>query len=755
MNTISHPRFRLGWILVALGLCNALFWTLSRWNFENTLDHAQITLDFDDTRALADAYTISQPQLLQELHGRGATSLALANQTVGSLRDNGRLTVSPRESAERLYPGINWTKIPAQYRYLITSTDTALIAQVWPRLLAQSPSSVKPVLVPLDDAAIPLNFALTDGHVKWMRGSIARKMSLATSKNQGILVSNSRQQFNDVQVGYDPQQLKIARDSNYSITARLSNPLNLTPARLNLLLDDVQKTGAKVVVFGDDEVLGYESLIAGAAREMRRRGLVFTNIEFGKQSGSPDFAKNSDGELVRLHTVTPGEATRAKPEILVDRFVRAVKERNMRVIYVRLIRQQKGEPTPPEKGEKLPPLQLKKTAYQQNLDFVAQVSQELQRQALPIAWLRPGFQMADAQSFGDYPHAGLAATLGERGAKIARYLMLFLSGLGTVGATLLILNLFFDLGENARKRWFWVGILLIGVLSVSAGIGAKLMALQTGLMFPLVAILWGGLPLVWDGISTIEGEKTPAKVALFGFKILWKTTLITLIGGFLVVSFLNNWRYMSKADEFLGEKATQFIPLLVLPLAFLGELFPHCVIAHGAAPGRNLVKARFNRALAQPFTVRIAFTSIALLAVGYVWMARFGNESGMEISSVELQLRATLEKVFITRPRTKEIFMGHPAFLIAVLFMLRRQKWLAWGALIFATIGQTDVFNTMCHIHTPVFYSIWRSVTGVFLGAFGGFILLWILEKFTSRRTIPALADVLEPEENKSLNFTF
>ncbi|PQV65374.1 hypothetical protein B1R32_101114 [Abditibacterium utsteinense] len=743
MNTISHPRFRLGWILIAIGLCNALCWTFYRWNFENTINHAQITLDFEDTRSLSDAYGVSQNQLLRDMHERGARSLTLYNQTLGTLRDNARIAISPRESAERIYPGINWAQTPAQYRYLITSSDPKIIEQIWPRLLSSSPASARPLRV-----TIPTT-------VEEISAGIATYSTKNEDKVEGILVSNSKQLFNDVQLGYDPQQLKIARDNGYSVTARLSNPLNLTPQRLETLLDDVQKTGAKVVIFGDDEVLGYESLVSGAAREMRRRGLIFSNVEFSKARGGPDFAKNTDGELVRVHAVTADEANRAKPEVLVDRFVRAVKERDMRVILVRLIRQQKGEPTLPAKGEKLPPIELQTSAYQQNLDFVAQVSGELQRQALPIAWLRPGFKMGQAQPFGDYPMAGLHASLGEHGAKIARYLMLFLSGLGVVGATLLVLNLFFDLSEAARKKWFWAGIILVAALSISAGIGAKLMALQSGLMFPLVAILWGGLPLVWDGLSTVEGEKTPLKVALFGFKILWKTTLLTLIGGFLVVSFLNNWRYMSKADEFLGEKATQFIPLLIIPLAFLGELFPHRVVESGAAPGRSLVKARFSRALAQPFTVRIAFMSIVLLGVGYIWMARFGNESGMEISPLELQLRATLEKVFITRPRTKEIFMGHPAFLVAVLFMLRRQKWLAWGALVFATIGQTDVFNTMCHIHTPVFYSIWRSITGIILGALGGFILLWLLEKFIARRTIPALSNALEPEENKSLNFTF
>jgi NhaP-type Na+/H+ or K+/H+ antiporter len=60
--------------------------------------------------------------------------------------------------------------------------------------------------------------------------------------------------------------------------------------------------------------------------------------------------------------------------------------------------------------------------------------------------------------------------------------------------------------------------------------------------------------------------------------------------------------------------------------------------------------------------------------------------------------------------------------------------------------------NTMCHIHTPVFYSIWRSLTGVVLGAFGGWIALVLLAKFESSRPAKVVPD---SDETKSLNFTF
>ena len=702
MKQFTHPRFRLAWLLVLIGVLNGLFWTFYRGHYENTLLQTQITLDFEDTRSLADAYGIPQQQLLADYRARGASSLAIYNQTLGTLRDSGRIAISPREVAERIYGGASLQNAPAAYRYAITSDDAALLDQLFGRIREQSLPATPPIR--LNEGGQPL-----------------------------ILISASKQLLVDASMGFDPQQVAFVKANGYVPTARVSNALNLTPARLTQLLDDVQNTGARVVIFADDEVVGYDTLLSSVSRQMRARGLIFAGVEFAKQRGSGDFAKATQGEIVRLHTVTGDEAARADPDVLVDRFVRAGRERDMRVLYLRILRQQKGEPVEVKPGDLKAPLQLEKTPYQQNLEFVQNVSDELRRQPLPGGLFRPGLQMGAAPAFGDYPMDQLQSALGEPGAKIVHYLMLFGSGLGTVGLTLLVLNLFFDLSPRARALWLIAGLIIVAGLSFSQGKGAQIMALDAGIMASIVAMLWGGLPQVWDGLRRPKTDGAGA-TAWFGFKVLFVTTLLTLAFSLLVVALLNEWRYMAKADEFLGEKATQFVPLILIPLAFLGELFPHRVIETGSARGQSLMKARLARAVARPFTVQTAVMTILILGVGYVWMARFGNESGMEISPLELKLRALLERVFVTRPRTKEIFMGHPAFLISIWFMLRERKWLAWGALAAATIGQSDVLNTMCHIHTPVFYDIWRSLAGIVIGGFFGAVALWVLN-FLGRRT--------------------
>lgn len=707
---LASPRFRVGWILVLIGLVNALFWTLYRWNYENHFRSVQIVADYEDTRSIADGFGMTQENLLHDMHDRGVNSLLLYEQTLGTLRDNGRIVIQSREASERLYPTLNWTQFKGDYRFLVASDDKALLDQIYPRLK--------------DQAVIP-------------------PVRVTLPGSEGILISNSKQLVNDAQLGFDPQQIAMANRLGLIIAARIANPVNLTPPRINQLLDDVvglRKGSAdgsgRLVFMGEDQVLGFDSLISPVERAMRARGLIFTLVEFGKTRGAGDMAMFTEGKMARVHTVLPDEMLNAEPELIVDRYVRAAKERDMRVLFLRLMRHQKGEPETVAAGDLNAPIKLEKTAYQQNMDVVKQISDELQRAPLP--GFRPGLGIGPAQQFSDYPMAQFSMTpLHHIGAVAIRFEMLFVTGLGIVGMTMLLLNLFFDLSAAAQRNWLITGLVMIFGLSFSPGMGGKLMALQAGLVCSTVGMMWGGLPLVWDGLKRPSSSRTPTQIALFGAGVLWRTTLLTLIGGLYVTAFLNNWRYMSKADEYLGEKATQFLPIAIIAFAFAGELFPHRVEAEGAAPGLRRAFNRIKGAIARPFTAQTAIYSLVVLAVVYVWMARFGNDSGMQISSFELKTRALLEQVFLTRPRTKEIFLGHPAFLVCIFFLLRRQKLLAFAALLPAIIGQTDVLNTMCHIHTPVFFNIWRSLTGVVLGAIGGFVAIVVIMPILRRFTHP------------------
>jgi hypothetical protein len=744
LNTFLAPRFRLGWILIFIAAVNSFGWMIFRWNYENSMRNAQITLDYDDTRVMADAFGINHEQFLRELKKRGVTSIGLYEQSIANFRDNGRISVLTREEAASLYPKINWKKYADYYRYVVTASpeNQVLTWQILNRLKTQSPPGQAPQTVVLEPAPA--------GQPK-------------NASQFGILIPASKQILNDAQTGFDPAQVALAKKLGLTVTARVSNALNMDLPRARALLDDAKAANAKVVIFSEDEVLGYNSMIRDVAKEMRKRGLLFGNIEFSKQRGWEAFAPKTDGELVRVHSVGPDEASKLQPEVLTERFVRAVKERDIRVAYIRLIRHFKGEYRPdPKTGKPV----LHKSALEQNYEFIEGISDELRRQPTPFAFLRPGMNLNVAGAFGNYPvdHLG-GGTIGV----VIRYLGLFLSSLGLVGGTLILLNLFFEWSPEMQKRRVILGISLVVlalILDLLSGVahsgatnplvkifgmwpaafGIKLMAMIVGCWFSAIGILWGGLPEVWDKFGDAKGarqhdvstsreprvEWRPAFVT--GVLALLKTSAITLIGPLLIIALLNQWRFFSGADKYFFPKLTQLVPLLIIGLAFAGEVFPHRVIAEGSAAARQRARQWFRGLLDQPFTARVALLSVVLAVVGFIWIARTGNDSGMEISSLELKMRALLEQLFITRPRTKEIFLGHPAMIFAVYFALRRQWLPAFSATIIATIGQADMLNTFCHLHTPLFYSVLRSFHAIWMGSLIGGAALWAYHTLTTPR---------------------
>jgi hypothetical protein len=709
-NIFFAPRFRLGWMLYIIGAVASLLGFLGRWSYENSLRDVQLTVDYEDTRSMADAYQISHASLLQELKKRGVSSVGVYNSTLGVLQGNGRLTVTPRDEAEALFPTVDWKQFPPSYRFLITAPPQSadLFQQAKVHLQEQAQSKLLPVrVVSLSAPAAPTP----------AEGAQATP-TLVPAAREGMLISASQQLRGDAQLGFDPAAIKAIKAVGLVPTARVSNALNLNETRLRRLLDECKATGARVVIFSEDEVLGYDTLVPMVAREMRSRGLLFGNVEFTKQRGWPDFAERTDGQLVRVHSVGPDEAAKVKTHLLVDRYARAIKERNIRVAYIRLVRQFKGE-LDPETNK------VAKNALQQNLDFVADVAREVK--AAPAPLLRPALRLTQAQAFGEYPLEG-------SNSRWWRYASLFAAGLGALGATWLLLNLFFDLSVSAKTTVLVAGLAIVSVLSASSGFGARLIGLLAGVTVAPVAVLWGGLPRLWESIDDpsfgVNDTHVPVGEAFKrGFMILLATSGITLAGAMFIVAAFNHWQYISKTDEFFGEKATLLAPPLLIAIAFGGRVFPLRVLESGSAQARRLAWARLQDVLSQPFTFRVAVSGLLLALGGYIFIARTGNDSGMEISTLEWNFRSAMEQLFLTRPRTKEVFVGMPAMIFAVYFALKKQPLLALGAAVTATIGIADVVNTFCHFWTPLFYSLLRTVHAVWIGGLLGGLALWVWTK--------------------------
>ena len=116
----------------------------------------------------------------------------------------------------------------------------------------------------------------------------------------------------------------------------------------------------------------------------------------------------------------------------------------------------------------------------------------------------------------------------------------------------------------------------------------------------------------------------------------------------------------------------------------------------------------------------VAFIFIALGVLAIV-LLRSGNESPLEVLSVETWFRGSLEQWFAVRPRTKEL-IGHPllvVFLLSLPWRSRVSLLLVLGGL----LGQVSILNTFCHLHTALSVTIERTLLGLGFGLVSG--ALW------------------------------
>ena len=103
----------------------------------------------------------------------------------------------------------------------------------------------------------------------------------------------------------------------------------------------------------------------------------------------------------------------------------------------------------------------------------------------------------------------------------------------------------------------------------------------------------------------------------------------------------------------------------------------------------------------------------------------------MPVSGLEIKIRNLLEQIFYARPRSKEIFFGHPAFMLAfVAFLKKFPKMICFALVMAATIGQGSMVETFAHMRTPIFMSFMRGLDGLIPGAIIGAVLIIFLQLF-------------------------
>lgn len=493
-------------------------------------------------------------------------------------------------------------------------------------------------------------------------------------------------------VGFDTELAKSASKAGLAVVARLPNPIGLTESGLKFWMDEVKNVGAFAIVFDGEEVFGYRTMLKSVAEAIRQTNCQIGIIELVSQKGDRALATMIPERCVRVHSVSAKEIPNFSLPELVDRFVRAVNERNVRLCYIRVPSHLKGDPIETVRM------------------YLSSLESELKRKGFAV---------------------GVPPSMSP--VSMPLWLWVFV-GLGVVTTGVAFLCLFVPLEVSQQWAVAIAGLVLILLLWFANPIWAgKLAALGVAIAAPVLAI--------WFGMKQTLQSGFRWKRAIAGIAAC---LALTLMCGVVEAATMFDYRFWLKISEFSGVKVSQLLPVLIITAMVFAQWMDTAELEFSKR--YEIARENFRSLLETPVRWGQILGLLVLLLVAAYWLMRTGNEPGLGVPMWELKLRGAIEDFLGIRPRFKEFLLGHPFLVLAFFFLTgthleaRIGQWLT----VPAVIGLASIMNTFSHAHTPITLSIFRTLHGIWIGVLIGFFLVFALKWFSAARdrkgTIAAVA---------------
>lgn len=647
-------------VIIIIGLAACLLVVNQRMQVETSSRKVELVFDYPGLQALSTLAGEKEGDILESLQEAGLTSLAIYPKTVGELMAGNLVNVLLGKEIVQVYSISR--EVAAPYRdwieagldngdYVFFSGDAVMIN--W---LAQQLGARK---------------------IRYTREEVGGTQYLWV--HDQLLLSTTP-------LGFAPGELELVRNTGLKVVPRFKDYPGFTPGILDIWLEELEGMEWGTIIFAGNSVPGYPAVSPWKIAE-KLRGRVIGYIEpfIGYQEGIKDLVVAADLSTVRVHSIQQKEMDRYSPEKVVDRYLRAVRERNVKVLYLK--------PFLTTSGKEF------KDLIELNVHFIKQLKKGLQSM---------GYETGVAKPF---PVTGSS-----------RWMVLVLI-VGVVAAGLLLINQFIRLN-------IWVDLLLGGVITAGFAFlmlkgyvfwSREVAALGAAVIFPSLAGVYiekrlgliNGSPLKYKGGRGASIWSLPV--------VLVSASLISLLGGLYIASLLFHTRYLLKVSQFRGVKISFLLPLLLVSAHLIFSWLKQ------REPGewREVIRKLWWGPLRWKHVIITGLLGL----MGLIYIGRTGNYPLLPVPSWELWLREALEDWFAIRPRFKEFLLGHPAFFLLLIASRYRLRFWHWFLLLLTMVGQINIVNTFSHLHTPFLISLWRTILGLGLGFVTGYVLI-ILYRF-------------------------
>ena len=665
-------KARYAALILLVALLASLAVAAFRLRTEAQARRVEIAMDYSDFIQTARSYNYNPAAFLIALRRAGLTSLALTEELGANVGDSGKAYATTGGAL------LNQARIsPISDPTLASLVASKRVAADAVYLIVNDPASYRRYRQQL-----LLHFEPKT--VRVLRDRIPYIIEVRTQIDY----------FNNTSLGIPSDQIALAKRLGLLVIPRFQNDERFARPQMEAAVNDVlsqDRLVSTIMFFGlRNEVFGFPDHLQDAADLFKDHGpksarpfnfgQIETYDESQVQKGNDMFARLIPGQTVRVQAVAKTEYDKIKVDEAVARYELGVRERNVRVVYLRTYPHQ-------ESG-----LSIEKT----NVEFVKQLADDLKSH---------GFKLGRATPIPLY-RGDNRILVGVAALAVPSIFVLLLSYFGWY-----------------RRSWA-IAAYALTVLLYAAGLVAhhdllvrSILALLGALSFETAAFL-ALAPAFAEAPAEKFGDQV---VRSIGWTLL--ATGIALLGALVVIGLMSSPLTMEEIERFRGVKLVLALPPVIALVTYL-------------------FSRRFNSGIERPSDVLAApvlayqlFLGIAIIAAGALLLMRSGNQSDIAPSQFELFVRHSLATVLSVRPRSKEFAIGFPAMMLLPALLVTHRRAAGWLFALAIGVGIGDVVDTYSHLHTPIVISLWRTFNGLVLGIVIGVALIAIYRAVVARVT--------------------
>jgi len=195
------------------------------------------------------------------------------------------------------------------------------------------------------------------------------------------------------------------------------------------------------------------------------------------------------------------------------------------------------------------------------------------------------------------------------------------------------------------------------------------------------------------------------------FALLYNLFFVVLFGC-LIIGVLSSMEFINGLESFWGFKLSYFVAVTA------------ALILSAKFDNFYLKLREYLNAPAKTYHIVILFLS-AVIAFWYLDIS--GGTGGLEIPGVNFAGWLS-EKLFGARPSVLEFVVGYPALLLYFYLNLRGITRFNVLLATIGVIGTTSLTLSICTVRTPLYQTLSRSASGIFLGIVAGAAVCAIAE---------------------------